>query len=192
VVYPPANTEFFTPMEPVSPGKKGYYLVVSAFAPYKKVDLAVKAFNVLGWKLKIIGSGQDEKKLKGIALKNIEFLGWLDNEKLRDCYRYCKALVFPGEEDFGIVPVEAQACGAPVIAYGKGGVKETVIHGKTGIFFDEQSVASLISALRVFETKKFDKNEIRKNAERFSKDRFKADIKNFIEKKVKIGKIKRL
>ncbi|OQA89882.1 MAG: D-inositol 3-phosphate glycosyltransferase [Elusimicrobia bacterium ADurb.Bin231] len=193
VINPPVDTEFFMPSTlNFQPSTLNYYLVVSAFAPYKKVDLAVKAFNVLGWKLKIIGSGQDEKKLKGIALKNIEFLGWLDNEKLRDYYRHCKALVFPGEEDFGIVPVEAQACGAPVIAYGKGGVKETVIHGKTGIFFDEQSVASLISALRVFETKKFDKNEIRKNAERFSKDRFKADIKNFIEKKVKIGKIKRL
>jgi len=190
VIYPPVDTEFFSPAP--SAGTDDYYLIVSAFAPYKRVDLAIKAFNALGLKLKIIGSGQDEKNLKNIAGRNIQFLGWLDNEKLMEHYRNCKALIFPGEEDFGIVPVEAQACGSPVIAYRKGGAVETVVNDVTGVFFDEQDAASLTAAVKRFERMEFDRGKIRENACRFSKAIFEQNIKNFVEKSYKISKIGKL
>jgi len=190
VIYPPVDTDFYTPA--AVPCRGDYYLIVSAFAPYKKIDLAVEAFNMLGLKLKIIGSGQDEKYLKNTAGRNIEFLGWLDNEALREHYRNCKALIFPGEEDFGIVPVEAQACGVPVIAYRRGGAVETVTDGVTGVLFDEQNSDSLISAVRKFEDTKFDAGVLRANSERFSKGNFTAQIKNFIEKRYKMSKIEKL
>ncbi len=123
VIYPPVNTNFFE----LSDSVDDYYLVVSAFAPYKKIDLAISAFNQLGYPLKIIGSGQCEKQLRKIAEPNIEFLGDIKNEEIKHYYSKCKAFIFPGEEDFGITPLEAMASGRPVIAFGKGGVLETVI-----------------------------------------------------------------
>ena len=147
--------------------------------------MAIEAFNQLGYPLKIIGSGQDEAKLKKIAKNNIEFLGWRDNEELRDYYQNCKALIFPGEEDFGIVPVEAQACGKPVIAYKKGGALETVIDGITGIFFEEQTIGSLIEAVKKFENTKFNGNVIRSNAGKFGRKKFFELIKNYIDEKIK-------
>jgi len=192
VIYPPVDTDFFTPTAKRQQPTANYYLIVSAFAPYKRIDLAVEAFNKLGLPLRIIGSGQDEKKIKGIAGKNIEILGWADNDLIRESYRNCKALIFPGDEDFGIVPVEAQACGTPVIAFRKGGAIETVKEHETGVFFDEQSVDALIEAVNRFENTAFDRNAIRKNAERFSRNVFRECIKNTIEKKVKINKIEQL
>ncbi len=106
---------------------EGFYLVVTAFAPYKRVDLAIDAANWLGFRMKIIGSGQDEARLIRMAGPTVEFLGWQPDEVVREHYARCRALLFPGEEDFGIVPLEAMACGKPIIAYGKGGALETVV-----------------------------------------------------------------
>ncbi len=162
-----------------------FYLVVSAFAPYKRIDLAVEAFNVLGYSLKIIGTGQKEKQLKKIAKSNIEFLGWKTDEEVRNYYCRCKAFIFPGEEDFGITPVESQACGRPVIAYGEGGALETIIEGTTGMFFKKQTTESLVKAVEKFEEIKdnFNSEKIRENALRFDKEIFKKKVKMFIEEK---------
>lgn len=184
VIYPPVDTDFFTLSATCYSLSANYYLVVSAFAPYKKVDLVIEAFKQLKYKLKIIGSGQQEKYLKSLAkgYNNIEFLGWQDNENLRFYYQNAKALIFPTEEDFGIVPVEAQACGTPVIAYRKGGAVETVVEDKTGVFFDNQTVDDLINAIYRFEKIKFEKDIVRKNALKFSKKNFVVEFKNFLEK----------
>lgn len=195
VIYPPVDTDFFTQAKACDYKEEitlnsqlstmNYYLIVSAFAPYKKVNLAIEAFNILGYPLKIIGSGQEEKKLKKLAKNNIEFLGWLANDELKKYYQNCKALIFPTEEDFGIVPVEAQACGKPVIAFGKGGALETIIEEETGIFFSEQTAESLIKAIKQFETLKFDQNKIRENVLRFDHKIFKKKIQSFIAEKCK-------
>lgn len=181
VVYPPVDTNFFTLNSELQ--TPNYYLVVSAFAPYKKIDIVIEAFKILGYNLKIIGCGQQEKYLKSIAkgFKNIEFLGWQDNESLKYYYQNAKALVFPTEEDFGIVPVEAQACGTPVVAYKKGGALETIIDGETGVFFEEQTPESIISAIEKFEKMKFDKKKIREHALKFSKENFVKNILDFIK-----------
>jgi len=176
VIYPPVDTDFFTPDGRVS----DFYLVVSAFAPYKRVDLAIKAFNMLGYPLKVIGTGQDEKRLKMMANSNIEFLGWRDNVELRDYYRQCRALIFPGEEDFGMTPVEAQACGKPVIAFKKGGALESVYEGIGGLFCEKQTVDSLIAVVKKFEMMSFDPVRIRKNVIRFSKTEFRRGIDDFL------------
>jgi len=194
VIYPPVDTNFFVPDKPTSQsetaGRSGnykklgdYYLIVSAFAPYKRVDLAIEAFNQLGYSLKIVGNGQEEKKLKKLAKANIEFLGWLSQDELRKYYQKCKALIFPGEEDFGIVPVEAISCGKPVIAYGKGGALETVTLGLSGIFFYQQTTKALVNVINQFERMKFDEEKIRNNALRFSREIFKEKIRNFVEEK---------
>jgi glycosyltransferase involved in cell wall biosynthesis len=173
VIYPPVDTDFYTP----APGpREDYYLVVSAFAPYKRIDLAVEACRLLRRPLVIIGSGQDEKRLRHLAGPQVQFLGWQSDETIRDHMRRCKALLFPGEEDFGIVPVEAQACGAPVIALGRGGAAETVVTGPdaTGVLFEVQSTACLIEAINSFErdASTFSPTAARRNALRFEKRRF--------------------
>lgn len=181
VIYPPVDTDFFTLGSEYS--DMSYYLVVSAFAPYKKIDIVIEAFKITGLNLKIIGSGQQEKYLKALAkgYTNIEFLGWQDNESLKFYYQNAKALVFPTEEDFGIVSVEAQACGTPVIAYKKGGALETVLEGETGIFFEEQTPESIILAIEKFEKMKFDRKKIREHSLKFSKENFVKNILNFIQ-----------
>ena len=185
VIYPPVDTDFYTPADTSQSQIPGYYLIVSALVPYKRLDLAIGAFNKLGLKLKIIGSGPDEKRLKKMAGQNIEFLGWCDNETLRRHYRACKALLFPGEEDFGIVPVEAQACGKPILAYKKGGVLETVKEGTIGMFFERQDVDSIIATVKRFENAKFEASVIRNNSEKFSRRKFVETIKNYIDDKIK-------
>lgn len=162
--------------------KKEFYLIVSAFAPYKRIDIAIGAFNTLGYKLKIVGTGQEEKKLKSIAKDNIEFLGWCSDAEIKEYYHQCKVLVFPGEEDFGIVPVEAMASGKPVIAYGKGGAKETVVDGKTGILFSPQSEEELIKAIKTCENIAWNPKEIAASVERFSVSRFKEEIATYVRK----------
>jgi glycosyltransferase involved in cell wall biosynthesis len=188
VIYPPVDCDFFTPSP--APDKDGdYFLMVTAMAPYKRVHLAVEAFNRLGKPLLIVGDGQGFKPLKRAAKRNVEFLGWQSDEKVRDYYRECKAFIFPGEEDFGIAPVEVQACGRPVIAYGRGGVLETVVplseERATGVFFNQPTVESLTEAVEVFERKRdrLDSREIRKNALRFQKSNFREKIKAFIDEK---------
>lgn len=179
VIYPPVDTEFFTPDPSVA--KEDHYLIVSAFVPYKKTDLAVRAFTRMRRKLIVIGSGPEKTALQRSAGPGIQFLGWQPDERIRDQYRKARALVFPGEEDFGIVPVEAQSCGAQVLAYAKGGALETV-NERTGLFFNEQTEASLIDAVERFETAFFDPLEARANAVRFGRARFKREIKTVINK----------
>ena len=165
VVYPPVSVDFYTPAQG---GHDNFDLVVSALVPYKRVELAVRAYNRLGYPLKIVGTGTEYNALKKLAGPNIEFLGWQSDEENRELYRRCRCLVFPGEEDFGIVPVEAQACGRPVVAYGKGGLLETVVENATGVFFREQTEESLLAAVETCAGRKWDSSLIRRNAERFA------------------------
>jgi len=170
--------------------------LVSALVPYKKIDIAIAAFNQLKLPLKVVGDGPLRKKLATLAEPNIEFLGWVDHEALPSLYAPCQALIFPGEEDFGIVPLEAQASGRPIIAYGKGGVLETVVgidgldrdsgENPTGVFFLENTPAGLIEAVERFQKLKyqFDPAALRRHASRFSRDNFKSRMKDFIDAKL--------
>lgn len=176
VVYPPVNTTFWTPASATSAdvphAANAYDLIVSALVPYKKIELAVRAYTRLGYPLKIVGTGTAYNRLGRMAGANIEFLGHLDDERIRNLYRHCRLLVFPGEEDFGIVPVEAQACGRPVVAYGIGGVLETVVAGQTGVFFNEQTEADLLAAIEQAAAIRWEPGVIRANAERFGEANF--------------------
>jgi glycosyltransferase involved in cell wall biosynthesis len=160
--------------------REDYYLVVSAFAPYKRIDLAIAACQRLGRKLVVIGTGQDGRRLRSLAGPETTFLGWQSDESIRDHLRRCRALLFPGEEDFGIVPVEAQACGAAVIAYGRGGAVETVLDGETGVLFAEQTADGLAAAIDRFERQAFDPQAARQQAERFHGSRFDAEFTRFL------------
>jgi glycosyltransferase involved in cell wall biosynthesis len=179
IIYPPVETEKF------KPGKidGDYYLVASRLTAYKRIDLAVEAFDQLELPLKVIGDGPAGPALRRMAKENIEFLGRVNDQELAYHLANCRALIFPGEEDFGIVPLEAMASGRPVIAFQAGGAKETILEGKTGIFFKEQSVVSLCEAVKRFRFELFDKNEIRKHAENFAKANFKKRIKEYIDEK---------
>lgn len=143
VIYPPVETSKFTAQS----SHEDYFLIVSALTPFKRIDLAIEAFNKIGRKLVIIGDGAQRKILEGLAKENIEFLGRKSDDVVREYMQNCRAFIFPGEEDFGITPVEAMAAGKPVLAYGKGGVLESVVAGKTGEFFTESNVKSLIDGL---------------------------------------------
>jgi glycosyltransferase involved in cell wall biosynthesis len=171
IIFPPAGIDGGKKMKN---GK--YYLIVSRLVSYKKVDLAVKAFNKLGKPLIIVGTGREEAKLKRIAGKNIKFAGQVPEEALEEYYLGARALVMPQEEDFGIVSIEAQSVGVPVIAYKKGGAIDTVIPGKTGVFFESQTPESLITAVMRFEKNKFVVDNLFTNAGKFSKESFKTKI----------------
>jgi glycosyltransferase involved in cell wall biosynthesis len=189
VIYPPVDMEKFHLRDEIQP----YYLIVSALVPYKRIDLAIDAFNAIKLPLKIAGDGPLRRFLQRRARSNIEFLSFVDDATLSELYSRCQALIFPGEEDFGIVPLEVQASGRPVIAYGKGGALETVLPlgnelgPPTGIFFQEQTVESLMAAVRAFEQnrQKFVPTGIRQQACRFSRDRFKAQISDYIEARLR-------
>ncbi|MDO9543398.1 MAG: glycosyltransferase [Kiritimatiellia bacterium] len=178
VVYPPVDLSFWTPDDDIVAGGHSknscgdYDLVVSALVPYKRIDIAVRAYTKLGYPLKIVGTGTESGKLLAIAGENIKFLGHVSDERLLDLYRHCRALIFPGEEDFGIVPVEAQACGKPVVAYAKGGLLETVAKDLTGVFFKEQNEEALLEAVKQCAAWEWDSVIIRKNAEKFSGQNF--------------------
>lgn len=180
VIYPPVNTDFFRPS---NENKENYYFIVSRFVPYKKIDLAIKAFNEMGKKLIVAGSGSQEDYLKKIAKSNIKFVGRVSDQKLKEYYQNCKALIFCAKEDFGIIPVEAQACGKPVIAYGKAGALETVENNKTGVFFKNQTVKDLKIAVNKFENNSFSKNYIRNHSEKFSNQRFVSEIHDYVLEK---------
>ena len=182
VINPPVRCSLFD----ISEIDGDYYFVVSRLVPYKRYDIAVQACKELGKKLVIIGDGPEKHKLEEIAGndENIIFLGRQPDDVVKKYMSECKALLFPGLEDFGIVPVEAQACGRPVIAYGKGGALDTVIDNKTGALFKEQTVESLKNAILKFETMTFDKQEIRQHALEFDEPVFQKKIKEFIEKRV--------
>lgn len=159
---------------------KNYFLVVSRLVPYKRIDLAIEACNKLNLPLIIIGKGMEEKRLKKIAGQSIFFLKSLTDDELSEYYKNCKALIFPGIEDFGLTIVEAQSFGKPVISYNKGGASETVINGKTGILFGSKRVKSLIQALKKLERIKFNMRFIQKNTQRFSEKRFKKEFMKII------------
>lgn len=184
IIFPPVDTDTFQIAEKSrAKDRQEYFLIVSRLVPYKKIDYVISVFNKIGKKLIIIGSGLDEKRLKKKALKNTEFIpANLTDQKLCWYYQNCKALIFPGEEDFGLTSIEVQACGRPVIAFSQGGVKEGLLPGKTGELFDSQSEDSLISVLDKFEKNRYLSSDCRNNAIRFSKDTFKKIMKMKLEK----------
>jgi glycosyltransferase involved in cell wall biosynthesis len=179
IIYPSIDTGRFAPSDSGAVGD--YFLVVSRLVPYKRIDLAIRACNELKVKLKIVGGGRDKQALQRIAGPTVEFLGRVSDEDIRRLYAECKAFIFPGEEDFGLTPIEAQASGRPVIAYGAGGALETVIEGQTGCFFRQPTVESLIDALSGFEPGGWDSPAIRRNAERFDNSVFKSQLAGFVD-----------
>jgi len=179
VLHPAVDTEFFVPQN--DGGSSDYYLVVSRLKPYKRVALAVQAFNLTGRPLVVVGDGSEMKRLKRMALPNVRFTGKVSDRRLLDYYQNCRALIFPTLEDFGLTPLEAQCCGKPVIAFGRGGALETVVEGKTGIFFYRQTVESLIEAVNRFEETRFDKDQIRNHAQNFNQDNFVRQFKKIVE-----------
>ncbi|MBI4811999.1 glycosyltransferase [Candidatus Falkowbacteria bacterium] len=190
VIYPPVEIGQFSVSEKIG----GYYLIGGRLAPYKRVDIVIEAFNKLnapfvrggegGVKLKIFGDGVDMGRLKKLAAgnPNIEFLGRVDEKTKAELYRRCVAFLNPQEEDFGITVIEAMASGRPVIAYRKGGAVETIIEGETGEFFDRQTPEALAAVISDFNASKFDSRKIRQHAEKFSIERFKGEIRDFINK----------
>lgn len=180
VIFPPVDVDLFQP----SKEGHGYYLIVSALVPYKKVDLAVQAFNKSGSRLVVVGKGPDETKLRQMAKPNVEFVGWKSDEELARLYAGCSALIFPGEEDFGIVPLEAMACGKPVIAYGVGGALETVQEGTSGVFFYDKTVEAMEKAIAKGTAIRFSPEQIRNRALQFSRAIFKETLGKFIGEKI--------
>lgn len=181
VIHPPVRASYFN----ISDVDEDYFVMVSRLVPYKRVDLAVEAFNELGLPLVVIGGGPQEEYLKSIAKDNVKILGRQSDEVIKEHYANCRAFIFPGEEDFGITPLEAQASGRPVIAFGKGGALETVVEGKTGVFFANQTKEDLKQAVEKFQTMTFDKKEIRNHALKFDEEVFKKKIEDFINEKLK-------
>ncbi|MEO9517714.1 MAG: glycosyltransferase [Paracoccaceae bacterium] len=185
ILNPPVDLSRFTP----NSAPDDFYLFVSELVPYKRADLALEAFRELGAKLRIVGSGSELKHLQADAPDNVEFLGRVSNEELNSLYANCRALIFPGEEDFGIVPLEAMASGRPVIAYGKGGILDTVIPGKTGLFFHDQTKSALIAAIKQFEAASpdhFDPVEIAKHVQDFSPESFREKLRTIIEREANL------
>lgn len=178
IIYPPVDTAQFPAAGPLG----DYYMTAGRMTPYQRKDLIVDAFRDLGRPVKIVGDGRDRARLQARATPNIEFPGWVDDRTLRDLYANCRGYLFPGEEDFGIAPVEAQAAGKPVIAYAAGGALDTVIDGETGVLFARQTPADLADAVRRFETLSFDPDRIRQNAERFSSQVFRERFSSFVER----------
>jgi glycosyltransferase involved in cell wall biosynthesis len=168
IVYPPVDTVFF---RPAALPPERHFLIVSAFVPYKRLEIAIEACRRVGAPLRIVGTGPDRERLERMSGPDVTFLGQLTDEGVRDEYQRARALLMPGEEDFGIVPVEAQACGRPVVALGRGGALETVTDGETGVLFAEPTAESLSDALRRCEGMSFDPARIRASALRFSTDR---------------------
>jgi glycosyltransferase involved in cell wall biosynthesis len=177
VIYPPVETSSFT----VSEEHDDYFLVVSRLIPYKRIDLVVEAFNKLGLPLVIVGDGRDRAALQSRAKPNIHFTGKLPDAEVRRYYSRCRAFLFPGEEDFGITPVEAQACGRPVIAYAGGGALDTVIDGVTGRLFRPQTAEALAEVVASFDDADYDPAAIRRHAEQFDTACFKRDLLKWIE-----------
>jgi glycosyltransferase involved in cell wall biosynthesis len=177
VIHPPVDTSFF---KPYNNKIEDYFLVLSRLNPYKHIDLAVEAFNELGLPLYVVGAGPDWERLRKIAKPNIKFLGRVSDSEIVKYYSGCRAFILPGEEDFGLTPVEAQACGRPVIAYKAGGALESVVEGETGTFFEEQKVFSLVGAVKRFEKMSFDTKKIREHALKFDKDIFKEKIREYV------------
>ncbi|MBN1815449.1 MAG: glycosyltransferase [Anaerolineae bacterium] len=180
IIYPPVDTARFQP----APTHDDYYLIVSRLVPYKRIDLAVRAFNQLGLPLVIAGAGRGREALEALAGPTVAFLGRVPDERLPDLFARCRAYILPGVEDFSITPVQAQAAGRPVIAYGAGGALDTVIAGKTGVFFYAPAPEALAAAVRAFDPHTIDPHACVQNAARFDTSVFKQQLMRFIEEKV--------
>jgi len=180
IIYPPVDTSRF---RPASQPPGDYYFIVSRLIPYKRIDLAVQACSRLGKRLIIAGDGRDRATLEAMAGPTVEFKGRLPWDDVVELMANCRAFIFPGYEDFGITPLEAQAAGRPVIAFGQGGALDTVLEGVTGLFFREQSAESLMAAIEEFSAMSFDPIAARKNAEQFSVERFKRELGDFVKEK---------
>ena len=176
ILYPPVEL----PVEPVSTDREDYYLSVSRLISHKRVDVAVEACNRLNRKLIVVGDGPERQKLEQMAGPTVSFTGRISDAALQDLYRKARGLIFPSYEDYGIVPLEAQAWGVPVIAFGRGGSLETVQEGTSGVFFNQQEVSSLVAALEGFERSSFDPQRIRQWVTRFNVERFITDLKEFV------------
>ncbi len=170
VVHPPLETDHFTPDASVA--REDFYLIISALVPYKRLELAIEAARRLRRRLIVIGSGIERRRLERLAGSQVAFRGWLSDAELVDHLRRARALLFPGEEDFGIVPLEAMACGTPVVAYGAGGALETVVDGETGVFFAEATADALVAALERLERLELSPDAGRARALQFSRARF--------------------
>jgi glycosyltransferase involved in cell wall biosynthesis len=179
VIYPPVEIERFK----VNSGRRQGFLVVGRQVPYKRVDLAVQACSQLGLSLTVVGRGSENTKLRKLAGPTVTFIERADDAEIAKLYGQAQALIFTPEEDFGIVPVEAMACGTPVIAYGKGGATESVVAGKSGLFFDKQTVGSLVSALEKFKSLDFNPQTVATHSHKFSQERFIKEIQDFVRQK---------
>jgi len=180
IIYPPVDTQRFQPASRVD----DYYLIVGRLVPYRRLDLLIEAFNKLGRPLLIAGRGRDRERLEAMAGPNVTFLGYVPDDELPDLIARCRAFLFPGEEDFGIAPIQAMAAGRPVIAYAGGGSLDTVIPG-TGALFAEQSVAAIIDTVESFDTSAIDSSFIRAHAQKFDTTVFKQQMTEFIASKLK-------
>jgi glycosyltransferase involved in cell wall biosynthesis len=184
VIHPPVSVNDFS----VSKNTGDYYLMVGRLIAYKRHDIAIRAFNQLGYPLKIIGRGPELKRLKKLAEKNIQFLGRVPDKKLPEYYSRCQAFIFPQEEDFGIVAIEALASGRPVIAFRGGDIPEHLEDGKSGVFFDKQKPEEIIKAVKKFEKMKFYGEYIRHHSLKFDREIFKSKIKDYIDQEVSVWK----
>jgi glycosyltransferase involved in cell wall biosynthesis len=187
VIYPPVDMARFRTAQ--APGE--FYLVVSALVPYKRVDLAIEAANRLGFRLLVVGTGPEERRLRALAGPTVEFAGWREDRELAELYSRARALIFPTVEDFGIAPLEAMACGRPVIALGQGGALETVVppgsaEPPTGLLFERQTVDDLVDAIRRFErgADAFDPAALRRRAQEFDRPLFKERIARYVERRL--------
>ncbi|QQG47114.1 MAG: glycosyltransferase [Candidatus Woesebacteria bacterium] len=181
IIHPPVETKNFK----ISNKRSKNFLIVGRLVPYKKVDLAIKAFNKLNLPLTVVGSGSEERYLKSIARENITFKNFVKEKELSEIYNSSKALIFPQIEDFGIVAVESHASGIPVIAFKKGGSLDTIIDGVNGIYFERQTVKSLLKSVKRFNSLRFDSKIIKNSAKRFDKKIFKKKITKFVERVTK-------
>ncbi|AIQ33979.1 MULTISPECIES: glycosyltransferase [Paenibacillus] len=177
VIFPPINTARFTSSSSIG----DYYLIVSRLVSYKRIDLAVEAFNRNGLKLYIVGDGPDRKRLEGMAKDNVSFLGRLEDEQVTGMMAQCRAFIFPGEEDFGITPLEANAAGRPVIAYQAGGALDTIIPYVNGVFFQHQEVEDLLKAIYEVESYAWDIDQIMEHARKFDEQAFMVKFKQYVE-----------
>jgi len=178
VIPPPVDTAFFTPGDD-RPGS--YDLVVSALAPYKRLELVLEAYRGTGRPLRVVGRGPEERRLRALAPPEVTFLGAVDDGELREQYRGCRAVLMPGVEDAGIVPLEALACGRPAVVYGEGGGAETIEHGRTGLVFHEATASALREAVSTLETTRFDRLALRARAEAHRREVFETRLRAFVD-----------
>lgn len=185
VINPPVDVDAFIPSSDIKKGD--YYIIVSALVPYKRVDLAIEAFNQLGKQLVVVGKGPSLEKLKSMAGDNISFKGFLPRDEVIDLMQKARGFIYPQIEDFGISAIEAQAAGTPIIAYRRGGATETVEEKVTGVFFDEQTPSALAEAVQRLEATEFNPNTLIDHAKKYRKEKFKDTFKTFVEQKISTG-----